>query len=139
LQSGTPINFSISNDQANTAPQGTQRPDLVHTPTLDCGDGRLTHCIDATAFALPALYTYGNAGRNILHGPHLFATDLSFFKNFPIKERARFQLRVEMFNAFNSPQFSNPAANIQTTATFGNITSTSVANRQIQFGGKVVF
>jgi hypothetical protein len=44
-----------------------------------------------------------------------------------------------MFNAFNSPQFSNPAANIQTTATFGNITSTSVANRQIQFGGKVVF
>jgi hypothetical protein len=138
MQSGAPFNVSISTDTANTSSQGTLRPNLVHAPTLNCGSGHLTGCIDATAFAVPALYAYGNAGRNILRGPHLFDTDMSVFKSFPIRERLRFTLRIEAFNVFNNPEFSNPSANIQ-TATFGNITSTSVGSRALQFGGKLSF
>ena len=36
---------------------------------IGSGAGHLTACIDATAFATPALYNYGNAGRNLMHGP----------------------------------------------------------------------
>jgi hypothetical protein len=92
----------------------------------------------STSFVLPAQYTYGNAGRNLLHGPHLFTSDLSVFKNFSLTERARLQFRAEFFNFTNSPQFSNPNG-VWSTSAFGSISSTSVENRDIQFGLKLSF
>lgn len=138
MQSGFPFNVTIGTDRANTSSQGSQRPDLVGTPSDTCGGGHLTNCITASAFALPALYTYGNAGRNILRGPHLFTTDMSLFKNFPIRERLRLQFRAEFFNITNTPQFSNPNA-VFGTSSFGTITSTSIENRDVQFGLKLSF
>jgi hypothetical protein len=140
IQSGFPFNVSVSSDTANTNSNGTYRPNLVGTPSSNCGDGHLTGCINAAAFAaIPTgVYAYGTAGRNLLHGPPLFNMNLSFFKNFPIVERLTFQLRVEMFNTFNEPNFSNPSATFGTSS-FGNIGSTSVDNREIQFGGKLIF
>ncbi|MBZ5618675.1 MAG: TonB-dependent receptor [Acidobacteriia bacterium] len=143
LQSGTPFNLSMNTDAANTSSQGPQRPDLLKTPVYNCGAGHLTGCIDKTAFAVPGniaqgIFAYGNAGRNILRGPHMFDTDMSLFKTFPIKERMRFTFRAEAFNIWNNPEFSNPNANIE-AATFGNITSTSVGSRVMQLGGKLSF
>jgi hypothetical protein len=143
LQGGMPFNLSMNTDAANTSSQGTQRPDLLKTPVYNCGAGHLTGCIDRSAFAVPGniaqgIFAYGNAGRNILRGPHMFNTDMSLFKAFQIKERLRFTFRAEAFNVWNNPEFSNPNANIE-AATFGNITSTSVGARVMQFGGKLSF
>jgi hypothetical protein len=140
LQTGFPFNVSTSADTANTSAGGTYRPNLVGTPSSNCGRGHLTGCIDPSAFAaFPAgTYGYGSAGRNLLRGPSLFTTDLSLFKNFKIRERARFEFRFEAFNVTNSPEFSNPSATIL-TGTFGNITSTSIDNRDIQLGAKLVW
>ena len=63
---------------------------------------------------------------------------MSLFKSFQIKERMKFTFRAEAFNVFNNPEFGNPNANIE-SATFGNITGTSVGSRVIQFGGKLSF
>lgn len=139
LQSGRSFNVSIAEDRANTSPQRTQRPDLVRPVTSNCNGNHLTACVDASAFAMPALYTYGTAGRNLLRGPHLYTTDFSLFKNFPVGERLKLQFRMEAFNVFNSPMFSNPSGNFSNLATFGNITSTSIDNRVMQLGGKLVF
>jgi hypothetical protein len=139
MQSGRPFNVTIAEDRANTAPGSTQRPDIVKPATSNCSGANQRACIDATAFSLPALYTYGNVGRNILRGPKLLATDLSVFKNFPITERFRFQFRVEAFNAFNAPMFAAPSSNFSNLPTFGNITSTSIDNRVMQLGGKIIF
>jgi hypothetical protein len=143
MQSGTPFGLTMNTDAANTSSQGTQRPDLLKTPVYNCGAGHLTACIDKSAFAVPGniaqnIFAYGNSGRNILRGPHLFNTDMSIFKTFPIKERLRFTFRAEAFNVWNNPEFSNPSANIE-AATFGNITSTSTSSRVMQFGGKLTF
>jgi hypothetical protein len=138
LQSGLPFNVTISTDTANTSAGGLYRPNLVAAPSANCGSGHLTGCISAAAFAIPLQYTYGTAGRNLLHGPHLLDTDLSIAKNFPIFERLQFQFRVESFNVWNSPQFSNPSA-VFGTPSFGNITATSVDNREIQFGGRLIW
>ncbi len=81
---------------------------------------------------------YGSEGRNLLHGPGLFNIDYSLFKSFPIKERLKLQFRAELFNIFNHPNFNNPASSFG-TASFGNITSTSTNNREIQFGLKLMF
>jgi hypothetical protein len=136
-QSGYPFNVVVPGDPANTS-LGNQRPNLLKTATSNCGSGHLTNCIDASAFALPAAYTYGGAGRNILRGPGLFNADLSFFKDFSFTERVRLQIRAEAFNTTNTPGFNNPNATF-TTSAFGSVTSTANNNRQIQFGAKILF
>jgi hypothetical protein len=143
LQGGTPFNLTMNTDAANTSGQGPQRPNLLKTPEWNCGAGHLIGCIDKSAFAVPGniaqgIFAYGNAGRNILRGPHLFNTDMSLFKSFQIKERMKFTFRAEAFNVWNNPEFSNPNANIE-AATFGNITGTSVGARVMQLGGKLSF
>ena len=138
-QTGMPFNVIIAPDQANIG-RPNQRPNIVGTPSANCGSGHLIGCINSAAFALPAPFTFGNAGRNLLYGPGLVNADFSIFKDFPIKERAKFQFRTEMFNIFNHPNFANPGnPAVWSTASFGNITSTTTNNRDIQFGAKLVF
>jgi hypothetical protein len=45
--------------------------------------------------------TIGNAARTLLRGPGINNWDVSLYKNFPIRERVRLQLRGEFYNAFN--------------------------------------
>ena len=84
----------------------------------------------------------GNIARNRFYGPGFADVDLSVFKNIPITERIKVQLRAEMFNISNrinlanglgavatSPCSSNPAASnpFQCTAKggFGQVTDTA--------------
>jgi hypothetical protein len=142
IQTGIPFNVSVASDTANTNSNGAYRPNLIGTPSDNCGDGHLSNCISTSAFALipTGVYQYGSAGRNLLHGPPLFAMNLSFFKNFPIEERLRLQFRAELFNAFNEVNFANPNA-VFGTAAFGTIgaLNANVPNRVIQFGAKLLF
>lgn len=152
LQGGTPFSVTYSGDQSNTS-NSPQRPNIIGPVTADCGGGRLVNCISASGFGLPALYTYGSAGRNILRGPGLYNLDFSLFKNFSIREKLTVQFRAEGFNVLNKPQFGNPSSGLPSLGTgvttytsanlgnFGNITSTNplVDNRRIQFGLKVLF
>lgn len=136
-QTGTPFNITVPGDPANTG-VGNQRPNIIGPASSDCGQGRLTGCIATSAFALPSDFTYGNAGRNLLRGPSLVTCDFSTFKNISLRERLRLQIRGEAFNLLNHPNFSNPAS-VFSTAAFGNITSTSTNNRQLQLAVKVTF
>jgi hypothetical protein len=144
IQTGLPFNVSTGTDTANTASLGTYRPNLVHTATSNCGRGHLVGCIDSTAFTvadlypiIPTNYAYGNAGRNLLHGPGAEVVNFSVFKNFPIRERVKFQFRFETFALFNHTNFNNPSATFG-TGSFGNITS-ATGNRNIQIGAKLQF
>ena len=146
-QSGTPVNVVISGDVANTG-TGGQRPNLVGAvPELNCQPNttgatqdvqrRLINCYDASAFAQPAPFTFGNAGRNILRGPKSLATDLSFMKNFALHGDTRIQFRVEMYNVFNNVNYGSPNSTVANAA-FGQITSAD-AMRRIQLGVKLIF
>jgi hypothetical protein len=96
------------------------------------------NCFDASAFALPAPFTFGSASRNLLRGPKFVNTDLSLMKNVLVGGGATFQIRVEMFNIFNTVNWGTPNAVFDNTATFGRITSAGTM-RQVQLGGKVLF
>jgi hypothetical protein len=147
IQSGTPINVTISPDRANIGITPVlQRPDLIGpVPALNCqrspANRDLINCFDASAFALPAQYTFGNAPRNVLRGPHTVITDLALVKNIPVGGTVRFQVRAEIFNAFNNVNYGTPNA-VFGSETFGRISATSMAYpnmRQIQLGGKLIF
>jgi Carboxypeptidase regulatory-like domain/TonB dependent receptor len=54
---------------------------------------------------------FGTLSRNKYYGPGYGSVDFSIFKNIPIRERLRIQLRAEMFNLFNRVNFaSGPGA-----------------------------
>ncbi len=81
---------------------------------LSRSERTFTRFFDPTVFARPAVGTFGNAPRDVFRGPGINNWDISIFKNFPIKERANVQLRLEMYNTFNHTQFSG----VDTTARF---------------------
>jgi hypothetical protein len=86
---------------------------------------------------------YGNTGRGILRGPGQNNWDFAIAKRTRVgglREDAYLEFRSEFFNAFNHPQFSNPAAtNVAAPATFGVITTTSVGPRIIQLALRYAF
>ena len=125
LRTGTPFNVGLSSDVANAGGIGTQRPNFVHVEHTTCSrqtvisGGTHASCLDASAYATPANFTYGNAHRNATYGPGAANTNLSLFKNFALREGIEFQLRGEAFNAFNHP---NPAL-VPTGSTTGSSTT----------------
>jgi hypothetical protein len=80
---------------------------------------------------------YGNSSVGFILTPGQNNTDFSVSKVFPIRE-GKLEFRAEFFNAFNHAQFNGPDANV-TDAGFGQITSTSVNPRLIQFALKYSF
>ena len=144
VQSGTPVNITISADRANIGITGLQRPDLVGpVPSMNCVPDparppQLMNCFDASAFALPAQFTFGSASRNLLRGSKFVNTDLSLMKNVIVGGGATVQIRVEMFNIFNTVNWGNPNAQFDNAAAFGRITSAG-AMRQVQLGAKLLF
>jgi hypothetical protein len=85
--------------------------------------------------------TFGNSRPGILKGPGQRNIDAALYKNFGLKwpkEGTNVQFRAEAFNLFNTPQFSNPDTG-QSDGTFGQIQTTSVAPRILQFALKLNF
>jgi Carboxypeptidase regulatory-like domain len=145
VQSGSPVNVTLSTDRANIGITGQQRPDLIGAvPALNCVADpdparrrQLMNCYDAAAFALPAQYTFGNAPRNVLRGPKFASSDLSLMKNIPLGGARRFQIRAEIFNFFGQVNYGNPGSSFGASS-FGRITSAG-SMRQVQLGGKLLF
>ena len=109
----------------------------------------VAHFLNSAAFSNPPPVTtigqtniapLGGAPTQVT-GPAFHRFDLSFFKRFPITERAQLEFRAEAFNLTNTPNFSNPSLlNFLDNTSFGRITSTRDAPndpREIQFGLKL--
>lgn len=113
------------------------RPDRVCDGNLPPAQRKVERWFDVSCFAVPALYTFGNAGRNIIETPGTKLADIGLFKNFLFGERYRLQFRTEFFNAFNHPNFLAPDS-LFPSPTTGRISS-AYPGRQIQFGLKFLF
>ncbi len=134
FQTGLPFTPTLNATTINT---GTgQRPDRIADGKLS--DPTVDRWFDTSAFTTPALFTYGNAGRNILYGPGRVNFDFSLFKEFRFKEGLRLQFRGEIFNVLNTAQFDLPNASIGASQA-GMITGIVGTPRQIQLGAKLVF
>jgi Carboxypeptidase regulatory-like domain/TonB dependent receptor-like, beta-barrel len=111
------------------------RPNVVGNPNLSQRSAQ--QWFNQNAFAFPNRGTFGNAGRNILEGPGYSNVNASLVKNATLTERLNLQLRAEVFNLFNHPNFNLPD-NFLGSPTFGQITSARDP-RHIQFGVKLLF
>ncbi|MGA2810111.1 MAG: TonB-dependent receptor [Candidatus Acidiferrum sp.] len=135
-KSGLPL--SINPATNNTGGFGfNQRPNIVAGVSPIPQNQSINDWVNAAAFAQPAPYTFGDAPRFLsnLRAPRYFDFDTSVQKRWNITEHKQFQLRFEMFNAFNHPDFFEPDTNLGDGPNFGRITAAYQA-RTVQFAGK---
>ena len=130
LQSGLPFSINLTSDPANTG-NLNQRPNLVADPNLPGSRRTPQEWFNTSAFTLPAQYTFGNSGRDILSAPGTATVDFSLLKNIRILEHEALQFRTEFFNLLNRTNFQYPvrfcsapsAGAICTSPAFGQILS----------------
>jgi hypothetical protein len=135
LRSGVPFTPLVSGDVANTGNSNYERPNVVGNWQLS--NPTPQEWFNTAAFAAPALYTFGNAGRNILRSDSRKTGDVSVFRIFPIRERMRLRIEAMAFNIFNTAVFSTPGTGLG-SGSFGVVSSTFPA-RQLQFAAKLTF
>ncbi len=131
------------------------RPIPIRAPNLGgsvkdrLGDGpidpvtgfRTNPYLDPSAFvSLPNDFTISPEPNRYgwLRGPSTLAHNLTVFKAFRLVEEVKLEIRSEINNIFNSPQFANPATNLASKATFGVISSAG-GLRTFQVGAKLRF
>jgi hypothetical protein len=93
---------------------------------------------DTARYTVGPLYTYGQVRANTLRSDMYRQFDASLFKNFSLPHESTLSFRAEFFNLSNTTSFSAPNATIDASAG-GQITSTSVPSRDIQFALKYNF
>lgn len=117
--------------------QVASRPDVVGEWYLPSSERTMFRWFRTEAFARPADYTYGNAGKWVILGPGAFDLSASAFKDVRVVERIKVQLRVEAFNAPNHMYFDGLQTQLGNRA-FGQVTGTG-AQRYIQLGAKLLW
>jgi hypothetical protein len=120
LKEGFPLTITSSGNGVNYFGAG-QHVDVVGNYHI--AHPSRTEWFNTSAFAVAAPWSLGNAPRYFsdLRAPGYKNFDLSIQKYFPIRERIRFQFRLDMFNAFNHTNYYSP--NTFMGSGFGTITS----------------
>jgi hypothetical protein len=139
-QSGHPFTPMLSTDNSNTGNTGgnfgIDRPNVLFNPALSNPTPR--EWFNVSAFAIPARYTWGNSGRNILRGPGLANVDFALRRVFLLREGITLATEAQAFNMLNRVNFNLPDAFADQPLTFGKIFSAKDP-RQIQFALRLAF
>ncbi|MCU1258988.1 MAG: TonB-dependent receptor, plug [Bryobacterales bacterium] len=140
FHSGLPFSVFLASDNENIGSVGGRFPEyasVVGDPNAISNRTPLKW-FNTSGFAIPPLYTVGNAGRNILRTDTMVNDDLSLAKSWRFGEHRGFELRGEFFNLFNHANFGYPGGTVGTSQ-FGTISSTLNPGRQVQVAAKVHF
>jgi len=144
-----PLDITTSTGSLN-APGNINRPNVnIKNGTgpvqIPGGIGPGTLYFDKTRFSAPDAGTFGNLGRNVLHGPGINTLDTSIFRRFPIREQMTVEFRAEAFNLTNTPQYNRPVSDFSNSA-FGSVTAANGTqsvlvnnSRALQFSMRMQF
>jgi hypothetical protein len=147
VSSGLPFNLTVTGNPSNTGTGlggSNDRPNIVgnYHAAINSSTNIATRTkaqwFNTSAFAANSIYTFGNAGRNILRADGAINLDLSAHKKIKITEGVSAQLRLEAFNIANHDVLAAPNAAVG-SSTFGQITSASSTARELQAAVKVSF
>lgn len=160
MESGRPIGVTGANNQLASRPNLNPNVSLFvphQSRSVLYQTGQL-EWFNPLAFVNPPDYTYGNVPRKFgnLRGPGTVNLDASLFKTTHITERTTLEFRIEAYNVLNHPNLpmpgtgfsagkpadpTNPYAEggLNTSSSFGMITSGAVTTRNVQLGAKISF
>jgi hypothetical protein len=141
VQSGMPLTISVFGDTANSGTvlgENPIRANVTGQPVFGPGTQTASEWFNPAAFAAPAAFTYGNAGRNSVYGPRMQSLDFALARAFRIRERTSFQFRAEAFNALNKVNLGTPNRYVNTPQ-FGTITMAMTPGREMQLSARLSF
>ena len=129
-------------DTANSYSQ--QRPDRVDGQDLVLDNwGDTLQYLNRAAFARVPIVTAsgaqqrpGTLSRNAVRGPAIYNLDLGFGRNFAFGPSYRLQVRLDMFNALNTRNYTALETRVENTR-FGQLTA--VSTRTMQLGLRFTF
>lgn len=140
VATGQPLDLSVSGNAT------ADRPDLVGSisyPKSISGTW-----FDTKSFAAPPsvlangqnVFTrLGTLRQNQIYGPGQRTADVSLQKNIHFMKRYTLQLHGDAFNITNTPQFTNPDGNIN-SSNFGKVTGIELdSQREIQLAARLTF
>jgi hypothetical protein len=88
-------------------------PNITLMPILTCDPGKNLaehQYINLACYSIPTqIGQNGPTIQPVLYGPGYFDTDLGIFKNFPVTEKRKLQLRANAYNFLNHPLWSFPS------------------------------
>lgn len=156
--SGNPFTIMSGVDNSLSA-IGADRAKLVNATNIKQAmighrprPGVIGQWFNPNDFTVNDVGTFGDTGKNQLRGPGFFNSDISFMKNTGVyRDRLTLQLRADLFNATNHPNFGEPG-NVVGSGGFGTIGGTLFSGayggptsygtaqpRIMQFGVKAIF
>jgi hypothetical protein len=142
IYAGLPFTVTSAVNTLNGS--GSQRANRIRSGALP--NPSIQEWFNINDFATPAIYQFGNSGRDILTGPGTLQVDGSLFKNFRYthSDSTYIQFRAEVFNIANSPQFNNPASAIGnpavgTIVSAGSKVTLQRTSREVQLALKLYF
>jgi hypothetical protein len=110
----------------------TQYPNRICNGALPSSQETVHQWYQTSCYVAPSIYTFGNAGRNVMIAPGYWSWDFGVHKDFRITEKFGLTFRGEFFNILNKPNFAYPSTSIGSAAA-GTITGIVGNARQIQF------
>jgi hypothetical protein len=137
LESGVPVAVTQTTNFNAFAGFGVQRPNLVGDPTLPTDQRMPSQWFNTAAFAVAPQFTIGSASRNPIRGPSYRNVDLALIRRIHVHAGGAIEIRAEVFNLLNTPNFGAPNA-VLGAANFVTIT-TALDPRVVQFALKFVF
>ncbi len=128
-RTATPVNVTVGRTLTGVG-SFTLRPDRVEGVPLyidddTVGGGRR---INRAAFAIPSTFGQGTFGRNVVRGFPLRQIDFALRRQFKFSESTSLQLKGEVFNILNTPNFADPVS------AFGNVSGSGVFTPNATFG-----
>jgi len=141
MRTGMVYNPTVPNQAAALGTSKVQqwRPDRIAAGTVSNPDP--DRWFDPAAFVRPCDASgcrLGNAGANILTSGGAVNTDFGLSKYFRLTESFRLQFRWESFNAFNTPAFGRPNANLE-SPDVGKVRGTVSTPRVMQWALRLEF
>ena len=121
-RTGFPITILDGAGSSLQAVRGGERPNCIGDATP--ADQTLNRWLDINAFARAPRGTWGNCGVGTARAPGYRNLDMALSKRFALGGPRQAEFRAEAFNLTNKPNFRNPARDINSPNTFGQITQT---------------
>jgi hypothetical protein len=131
------VGFSIPGIGASNLTGTDGNPNARIVVTCDPGSGWSGDPykqINTACFAPPKPGSRGDeSARFFVRAPPLNNLDMSLSKNFGIVHGAKFEIRLDMFNALNHTQFTG----VNATANFASLTDPTITNLPYDADGKL--
>jgi hypothetical protein len=121
IQTGLPLNPTLSYDNLGLGGNTTNRPDILQKLTYP---STVSEWFNTADFVAPPTLTFGSAQEGAIRGPGRINFNLQMYKNFRLpREGMNIRFGAEFYNTFNHTQFHDVNTSFG-SAQFGQVTDT---------------